>query len=124
MTIRVRKAFQSNNVIGLPVKNPEKEDLGTIEEVVIDIERGTVAYVVLSFSGFFGFSEKFFAIPWSEFNLEHGEDGPFFLLDTDRKKLSRLPGFNKQDWPDRAAADWDAAIDDHYQSDEERDYSL
>ncbi len=119
MTINVRKAFQSKNVIGMSVLNSDKEELGNLEEVVIDIESGKVAYAVLSFSGFFGFTEKFFAIPWSELALEYGEQGAYFVLDTDRDKLSVMPGFNKKDWPDMANSDWDAAIDDHYQSDEE-----
>ena len=117
MAITIRKAYQSKNVIGMPVKNPEKDDLGNIEEIVVDIENGTIAYAVLSFDGCFGFSEKFFAIPWNEFNLKHDEDDSYFILDTDRDKLSVMQGFNKKDWPDAAEANWDAELDRHYQSD-------
>ena len=120
MAIKVRKAYQSQNVIGMPVKSPDKEELGSIDEIVVDIESGTIAYAVLTFNGFFGFSEKYFAIPWKELTLSHDEDESCFLLDTDRDKLSKMSGFDKKDWPERAAADWDAELDEHYQSDDEQ----
>lgn len=118
MTINIRKAYQSKNVIGMPVKNSEKQNLGDIEEIVVDIESGSIAHAVLSFNGFFGFSEKFFAIPWREFTLKHHKDGSYFILDTDRDKLSAMAGFNKKDWPDMANDDWDAELDQLYQLDE------
>ena len=49
MTINIRKAYQSKNVIGMPVKNSEKQNLGDIEEIVVDIESGSIAHAVLSF---------------------------------------------------------------------------
>jgi sporulation protein YlmC with PRC-barrel domain len=119
MTIKIRKAYQSKNVVGMVVKNSDKQVLGNIEEIVVDIESGTIAYAVLSFDGFFGFIEKFFAIPWNEFSLTHDEAESYFILDTDRDKLSALPGFNKKDWPDMANSDWDAELDQLYQSDDE-----
>lgn len=118
MAVKVRKAYRSQNVIGMPVKNAEKDDLGSIEEIVVDIESGTIAYAVLSFNGFLGFVEKFFAIPWSEFTLVHAEDDSYFTLDTDRDRLSEMKGFNKKDWPDSADANWDREVDEHYQSGE------
>ena len=36
------------------VKSTQGEDLGKIEEVMIDMEAGRVAYAVLSFGGFLG----------------------------------------------------------------------
>lgn len=119
MTINVRKAYQSKNVIGMRVRNSSKDDLGSLEEIVVDIDSGKIAYAVLSFNGFFGFVEKFFAIPWDEFTLKHDEDESYFILDTDRDKLAVLPGFDKKDWPDMANANWDAELDQHYQSGEQ-----
>ena len=50
-------------VIGSKVVNQENEDLGNIEDVVLDVEAGRVAYAVLSFGGFLGMGDKYFAIP-------------------------------------------------------------
>jgi sporulation protein YlmC with PRC-barrel domain len=66
MEISVRKIFRVSKVIGMPVKTTEGEKLGEIEDVAVNIETGQVAYVVLSFGGFFGLTNKWFAVPWAE----------------------------------------------------------
>ncbi len=118
MEVKVRKVFRSGNVIGIPVKTPDHKNAGEIEEVVIDIETGRVAYAVLSFGGIFGFRDKFFAVPWEDFSFVHDEKQHYFVVDTSREKLENLPGFDKQDWPDVANSDWDREVDSHYQSTE------
>ena len=116
MEVKVRKAFRSGNVIGMPVKTPDHKKVGEIEEIVIDIETGRVAYAVLSFGGIFGYGDKFFAVPWEEFSIVHDEKQNYFAVDTTREKLQKLPGFDKEDWPDVANSDWDEHVDAHYQS--------
>lgn len=115
MDIKIRKAFRSSRVIGMPVKTPDHHKLGHVEEIVVDLERGSIAYAVLSFGGYFGFGDKFFAVPWEEFSLMHDEGGKYFVLDTTAERLKQLPGFKKDEWPDVANSDWDAIVDQHYQ---------
>ena len=45
--------------------NAKNEDLGKIEDVVVDAGSGRIAYAVLSFGGFLGMGDKYFAIPWN-----------------------------------------------------------
>lgn len=121
MEVKVRKAFRSGTVIGMPVKTPNHEKVGNIQEIVIDIETGRVAYAVLSFGGLFGYGDKFFAVPWEEFSFVRDEKQNYFVVDTSREKLDKLPGFSKQAWPDVANSDWDEHVDDHYQRVDNRD---
>ena len=113
MDVKVRKVFRSGNLIGIPVKTPDLKRIGEIEEVVISIESGKVAYAVLCFGGHFGFGEKFFAVPWKEFRLIHDEDESYFVVDTTREKLKLLQGFDKEDWPDVAKSNWDRHLKVH-----------
>jgi sporulation protein YlmC with PRC-barrel domain len=46
------------------VVNARGEDIGKIDEIMIDIPTGRIAYAVLSFGGFLGMGDKLFAIPW------------------------------------------------------------
>lgn len=115
METQVRKAYRSANVIGIAVKTPDHKKIGEIEEIVIDLESGKLAYAVLSFGGHFGFGEKFFAVPWDEFSFVQDEKEHYFVVDTNAQKLRKLPGFNKEDWPDVASDDWDVYVDKHYQ---------
>ena len=61
----MQKILAADTLTGDAVVNREKEDLGKIEHLMIDVETGRVAYAVLSFGGFLGIGDKLFAIPWS-----------------------------------------------------------
>ena len=58
---------------GDKVVNRQGEDLGKIEELMIDLDRGRIAYAVLSFGGFLGMGDKLFAIPWQAFGVDTAE---------------------------------------------------
>ena len=56
--------LRSKTLFDYRVKSPQGEDLGRIEEVMIDMEVGRVAYAVLSFGGFWGLGDKWVPVPW------------------------------------------------------------
>jgi sporulation protein YlmC with PRC-barrel domain len=55
---------------GDKVVNPQSEDLGKLEELMVDLDHGRIAYADLSFGGFLGMSDKLFAIPWQAFSVD------------------------------------------------------
>ena len=61
----MQSVLAADTLTGDKVVNRQKEDLGTIEHLMIDVEKGRIAYAVLSFGGFLGMGDKLFAIPWS-----------------------------------------------------------
>lgn len=93
--------LRASTLAGDPVKNSAGQDLGKIEDVVIDVSSGTVAYAVTSFGGgFLGTGGKLFAIPWSVLKLN--EEQNEFVLDVPREILEQAEGFDKNNWPDMA----------------------
>ena len=92
--------------------NLEGDHLGKIDEIMIDLHDGRVAYAVLSFGGVMGMGNKLFAIPWDalELNLDNRE----FILDVDKERLEQAPGFDKDNWPDFADPTWGAQIYQYY----------
>jgi hypothetical protein len=99
-------------VIGSKVVNAQNEDLGKIEDLVLDAGAGRIAYAVLSFGGFLGMGDKFFAIPWNalHFNLKENRA----VLNLDKKQLENAPGFDKDRWPNFADSTWGQGIYKHY----------
>lgn len=97
---------------GTQVVNPEGVDIGSIEELMIDIDTGFVAYAVLSFGGILGIGDKYFAIPWRAFEIDTEEEK--FILDVDKEKLQKADGFDKNDWPDMSDLEWRAKLYDYY----------
>ena len=62
-----RVNVKSANIIGTMVVNRLNEDVGNVEDVVIDALNGRIVYAVLSFGGFFGLGEKLYAVPWKAY---------------------------------------------------------
>jgi sporulation protein YlmC with PRC-barrel domain len=94
------RVMSASTICGDAVVNGAGEDLGKIEELMIDLDTGRVAYAVLSFGGFLGIGDKLFAIPFEALALDTDEHR--FVLDVPREKLERAPGFDKSRWPDFA----------------------
>ena len=113
-----RRVYSVGVLADTPVRNPAAEDLGTVEEIMIDLQSGRVAYAVISFGGFLGIGDKLFAVPWHvlTFNTADHE----FIFDVDRDTLERTPGFDKENWPDMADPDWSAHLNSHYGSQSDR----
>jgi len=94
------------------VWNNSGEELGAIEELMMDVDTGQIAYAVLSFGGFLGIGDKLFAIPWNA--LKFDAANKVFKLNVDRKVLESASGFDKDDWPDMADSGWGGEIYKHY----------
>jgi len=105
----------SSTIIGKHVSNSWSEDLGKIEDVVLDLNNGRIVYAVLSFRGVLGFGAKHFAIPWEKIGLpQEGAATELFSLDIDREDLLHAPGFEPDNWPDMADSAWIAGMERHY----------
>lgn len=104
----------ATTILGNKVVNTEGEQLGSLKELVMDLEDGRVAYAVLSFGGFLGLGDKLFAIPWEALTLE--TEDHTFILDVDKEVLKSAPGFDKDHWPDNAQyeAGWLLDIYEYY----------
>jgi sporulation protein YlmC with PRC-barrel domain len=79
------------------VVNSAGEDVGRIEELMVDLENNKIAYAVLSFGGFLGIADKLFAIPMQALKLRPHEHS--FTLDIPKEILERAEGFDKDHWP-------------------------
>jgi len=79
---------------------------------MIDIPSGRVAYAVLSFGGVLGMGNKLFAVPWSLLGVD--EDKKCFVLNVDKTKLEKAPGFDKSNWPDMAETAWRSEVFRYY----------
>jgi hypothetical protein len=107
-----RRVLAASTLTGDRVRNPAGESLGKIEQIMIDLPTGKVAYAVLSFGGFLGIGDKLFAVPWRALQIDRGEHE--FILDVDARALETAPGFNKDNWPDMADPAFARDIHAHY----------
>jgi sporulation protein YlmC with PRC-barrel domain len=106
------RVLSARSLTGNRVRNPGGEDLGKIEELMIDLPSGRLAYAVISFGGFLGIGDKLFAVPWQA--LTWNETGQEFIMHVDRRELEQAPGFNPNRWPDMADPSWSSRVDEFY----------
>ncbi len=108
------QTVRASKLVGLHVKNPAGERLGTVDDLVLNLATGKTAYVAMGVGGVLGIGEKLFAVPFSALKVEHEKDEMVFVLDTTKEKLESSPGFDKKHWPDFADPKWTKQIDDFY----------
>ena len=103
----------ASKIIGETVVNRQSENLGKIDELVIDAKKNRVLYAVLSFGGLMGMGNKLFAMPWEAFEFSTTENK--LILNVDKEKLKAAPGFEKGDkWPDFKDKLWGESIYNYY----------
>ena len=112
--VNTRRVLSASTLAGDHVRNRAGEGLGAIEEIMLDVSSGHIAYAVLSFGGFLGIGAKLFAVPWSALEINEGEHQ--FILNVDRKTLENAPGFDKDNWPDMADPAFGESIHQHYRA--------
>ena len=103
----------ASKIIGETVVNRQSENVGNIDELVIDAKKNRIMYAVLSFGGFMGMGNKLFAMPWEAFEFSTTENK--LILNVDKEKLTAAPGFEKGDnWPDFKDKLWGESIYNYY----------
>ncbi len=107
-----RRLLSSSSLCGDGVRNLHGEDLGKIEDLMINVESGKVEYAVLSFGGIFGIGSKLFAVPWSVLQVSEAER--MFIIHVPRERLEQAQGFDKDNWPDFADESFRQGVDAYF----------
>src|SRR5258708_4274161 len=110
----MRRVLSAHTLAGDRVVNEAQEDLGKIDEIMIDTITGHVAYAVLSFGGFLGMGDKLFAVPWAALKLD--QQNRQFVLSVPKETLKNAPGFDKDNWPDMNDPAWGVEIHQFYRT--------
>jgi hypothetical protein len=84
-------------VIGLQITNQKSEDLGRIEDLVINPVCGQIAHAVLSFKSCHDIRDKHFAIPWDKLTFDLSAKRA--LLNIGQELLEKDAGFDPDNWP-------------------------
>lgn len=113
--IRVPYALSMNTLLDFEIHDPFGENLGNVEDMVIDWDSGEIQYVVLSFGGFLGLGENWFAFPWGELVFDPLENA--FITSVTEEALSDAPGFDGDNWPDFNDPTWDSQFQEFWQAD-------
>jgi hypothetical protein len=73
-------------------KSANDEDLGQLEELLINPQTGKVEFAVLARGGFLGIGEKLVPIPWQAVRYQSEDE---FTVSVDKEKLKSAPTVDK-----------------------------
>ena len=92
------RVLTTKSIIGDKLLNHSGEDLGTIQDLMINIDEGKIEYVIIAFGGFMGIRQKYFAVPFEALVLDGDEQ--VFIFDQNVESFENHPGFDKGHWPE------------------------
>lgn len=98
------RLMTASTLSGDAVINRAGDTLGHIDEIMLDVPRGRIAYAVMTAGGVLGLGDKLFAIPWHALVLD--TDRHCFILDAEAERFDAAPGFDKDHWPEQADEQW------------------
>ncbi len=97
-----RPIYRVSQLTGSRIRDRDDErNLGSLTEIVFDLEAGSIRYGTLSYGGFLGFGDTLVAVPWEAFTLQEVE-GWFeyqMVLDATEETVQEATGFDQDDWP-------------------------
>jgi hyperosmotically inducible protein len=104
---------RATKLMGLNVENLREENIGTVDNLIVDLSAGRVVAVIVSTGGFLGMGDTRSVVPPTalRFNSEHDR----LRLDTTKEALSDAPRFKAGEWPDFAQRDYTAGVYRAYQ---------
>lgn len=88
---------KASKLMGKSVKNLQDENLGKVENFIVDLSAGRIVAVIISTGGFLGMDNELSAVPPTalRFNAEHD----ILQLDTSKDMLANSPHFKAGEWP-------------------------
>jgi sporulation protein YlmC with PRC-barrel domain len=113
----------ASNLMDFDVWNTNDEQIGTVDDLILDLDEETVEYVVISVGGFLGLGDKEIAVPWEALELatesalvdtgtvtDTMDSHPnAFVLDVSEETINQAPDLDVDSLPDigQDAPGWD-----------------
>lgn len=92
---------KATEVMDLNVGTPKREDIGQIEDFLIDTDRGRIALAVMKIEkGRAAQSDRLYAVPWQ--SVDFNKSDRIIVLKVQPDRLREAPAFEPNNWPNFA----------------------
>jgi|GEM_PF-5275110 len=76
----------ATDIMGTKLKTPAGEEVGVVQNLMIDPQYGTIIFIVLCYANFFGKMHRFFSISNEMLTVRKGNNSSMFL-EIDKQRL-------------------------------------
>ncbi|MCA9513883.1 MAG: PRC-barrel domain-containing protein [Myxococcales bacterium] len=111
MNAKPNMLLSASTLTGDKVLDGKGEKIGKIDELMVDLNRGTIAYAVVSVGGFLGLGDKLFAVPFSAFTIDTDKHAAV-LPSATKEVFEKAKGFDKDHWPQINDPEWGKHVHD------------
>jgi sporulation protein YlmC with PRC-barrel domain len=89
---------KASKLVGTPVKNLQDQELGQVENLMVDVSAGRIVAVIISSGGYIGLGDELSAVPPTALRFNAAHDT--LQLDASKEMLASSPHFKASQWPD------------------------
>ena len=83
------EAIPASKVIGTAVFNTAGQNIGTIEDIMLEKTSNNIMFAVIGFGGFLGIGEKYHAVPWALLDYQKARGG--YVVPFSKEQLEAAP---------------------------------
>lgn len=104
--------MRASKLVGAKVESTKGQELGAVQDLIVDTQSGEVRYVILAHGGTLGFNQKLFAYPMNKFRA--GSDGQKLVINASEQEMKNAPGFDKSAWPNFGSSGYQGQLAKHF----------
>jgi sporulation protein YlmC with PRC-barrel domain len=93
-----QRLLRASDVIGMEVMGSNNKHVGEVEDLVVNLQDGSVHYAVLEFDREWNPDDKLVALPLSSFRRVDGD----LMINMTREQVASAPSFERRNWPSLA----------------------
>ena len=109
-TLQSQKA--ASDIIGKKVTNTQDEDLGKVQDIIVNVENSTAPYAIIAHGGVLGANRTKIAVPLS--SLQCAPDGNNLMLSATKAQLQAASKTPTGAWVTVANSEWARNVDAYY----------
>ena len=87
----------ASKVLGMEVQSPLGQELGEIEDLVVELDTGIVRYAMLGVGGVAGLGERYVPVALEAMTVGMYEE--VLVADLQREQLEAAPAYSHERWP-------------------------
>jgi hypothetical protein len=95
ITQQAESQKMAENIIGMKVQNPQKENIGKVSDLILD-DQNRIVGAVLSVGGFLGIGDKHVALAWNELQVQGTGNDQVATVNLSKDQLKSAPAFKTQ----------------------------